>query len=163
MRDFANIVAYLQSHSQHLVTAESCTAGLIASLLGAVNGCGDWLECGFVTYSPAAKIRLLGVKLATIEEYGLTSEEVAREMAKGALEKSGADIAIANTGVAGPDDAPDGTKAGTVCFAWGHHSEDGAIKIYSETQLFSGGRNEVRRAAARYAILNIERYPFSLS
>ncbi|WP_016834540.1 CinA family protein [Herbaspirillum lusitanum] len=158
MNSFLQVANYLHANSIRLATAESCTAGLVASMLGAIDGCGDWLECGFVTYSPAAKIRVLGVNPATIERYGLSSEEVAREMAEGALKKSGANVAIANTGVAGPDDAPDGTKAGTVCFAWGLQREDGAIRIHSETKLFEGDRNAVRHAAATYAIENLRRH-----
>jgi len=158
MKILPELAHYLHANSIRLATAESCTAGLIASMLGAIEGCGDWLECGFVTYSPDAKIHLLGVDPATIEQYGLSSEQVAREMAQGALKKSGANVAIANTGVAGPDDAPDGTKAGTVCFAWALQGEDGVIRTYSETKIFSGDRNAVRHAAAEFAIENLRRH-----
>ena len=158
MNSLLEVAKYLHTNSMRLVTAESCTSGLVASMLGAIEGCGDWLECGFVTYSPEAKIRVLGVTPATITQYGLSSEEVAREMAEGALKKSGANIAIANTGVAGPDDAPDGTKAGTVCLAWSIQGVDGTIRTYSETELFNGDRNAVRHAAAKFAIENIRRY-----
>jgi PncC family amidohydrolase len=149
---------YLQKNSLRLATAESCTAGLVISLLGEVSGCGEWLECGFITYSPEAKMQVLNVDGRTIERYGLSSEEVAREMARGALKNSGANVAIANTGVAGPDDAPDGTKAGTVCFAWAFHRQDGSNPIYSATRVFEGGRNCVRRAASEYAIASIPNY-----
>jgi PncC family amidohydrolase len=158
MTSISEVGEYLQENSLRLATAESCTAGLVISLLGEVSGCGEWLECGFITYSPEAKRQVLNVDHRTIERYGLSSEEVAREMARGALKNSGANVAIANTGVAGPDDAPDGTKAGTVCFAWAFHDEDGRNPIYSETRVFEGGRNSVRRAASEYAIANIPNY-----
>ncbi|HWU99243.1 MAG TPA: CinA family protein [Oxalicibacterium sp.] len=142
---------YLTERSLKLTTAESCTSGLIASMLGDCEGCGAWLECGFVTYSPEAKTALLGVHPETIRQHGLTSIAVAVEMAEGALRKSGTHIAIANTGVAGPDAAEDGTPPGTVCLAWAC-SNGTAMRSYSETRQFSGDRNTVRKSAARYAI-----------
>lgn len=144
---------YLTERGLKLATAESCTSGLIASMLGDCEGCGAWLECGFVTYSPEAKTALLGVRPETIRQHGLTSPAVAIEMAEGALKKSGTHIAIANTGVAGPDPAEDGTQPGTVCLAWSCSNGNGsAIRSYSETRQFSGDRNTVRKSAARYAI-----------
>lgn len=142
---------YLTECNLKLTTAESCTSGLVASMLGDCEGCGAWLECGFVTYSAEAKTALLGVRPETIQQHGLTSIEVAVEMAEGALKKSGTHIAIANTGVAGPGAAEDGTPAGTVCLAWSC-SNGTAIRSYSETRQFSGDRNTVRKTAARYAI-----------
>ena len=76
MRDLAEIVAFLKDNRVKLTTAESCTCGLMASLLGDVPGCGKVLDSGFVVYSPDAKQKLLGVDPQTIETYGLTSEEV---------------------------------------------------------------------------------------
>jgi nicotinamide-nucleotide amidase len=153
-----DVAKYLHANAMRLATAESCTAGLVASLLGDIDGCGEWLECGFVTYSPQAKIQVLNVRSGTIEQYGLSSEEVAREMAEGALKRSGANVAISNTGVAGPENAPDGTRAGTVCFAWARQNSEGTIHVQSETCLFDGERNNVRRAAAEFAIINIIKY-----
>src|SRR5690606_27436565 len=114
----AQVVNYLRQNSLILTTAESCTAGLIIALLSDAEGCGSVLECGYVVYSVPAKKRLLNVKQATIDQYNLTSEAVAREMAFGALHDSTANIAVATTGVAGPDPV-DGIPAGTICFAWG--------------------------------------------
>jgi len=153
------VVGYLRSRSLVLTTAESCTAGLIASMLAEVPGSGKCLDMGFVVYSPSAKSGFLGVREATIERYGLTSEEVAREMAEGALaQREGcATVAVANTGLA--DGAPDGEgpPPGTQCFAWScaHHGE---VITHSTTVVFDGGRNDVRRAAARYALLGIPRF-----
>lgn len=85
-----------------LATAESCTGGLIAGLLTSVPGSSDVVECGFVTYSNSAKTRLIGVPADLINLHGAVSEQVARAMAEGALAASGADIAVAVTGIAGP-------------------------------------------------------------
>lgn len=141
---------YLTDHQLKLATAESCTAGLIASMLGDCEGSGAWLECGFVTYSAEAKHALLGVRPATMQQHGLTSKEVAAEMAEGALKNSNCSVAIASTGVAGPDAAADGTPAGTVCLAWSF--DNGEVRTYTEMRQFSGDRNTVRKSAARYAI-----------
>src|SRR4051812_41458520 len=90
----------LSNFDLKIVTAESCTAGMLASMIGEVPGCAKWLECAFVTYSVDAKIRCLGVSRSTIDRFGLTSEEVARAMALGALPLVKANLAIAITGVA---------------------------------------------------------------
>lgn len=151
MEFLAPFARYLTDNRLKLATAESCTAGLIASMLGDYEGSGAWLECGFITYSPEAKHALLGVLPATIRQHGLTSVQVATEMAEGALKRSSnSDISIANTGVAGPDAAPDGTPAGTVCLAWSFRN--GGMQTYTEMRRFSGDRNTVRKSAARYAI-----------
>ena len=117
---------YLRTHNLVLTTAESCTAGAMVSLLAAVPGTGEVLESGYVVYSPSAKRRLLGVSQQTIERYGLTSEAVAWEMALGALKDSDATVAIASTGVAGPE-PQDGIAPGTVCFAWAFAGEPHAV------------------------------------
>lgn len=93
------VVAYLKQHSLYLTTAESCTAGRIISLLAQVPGCGEVVESGYVVYSPEAKQRLLGVSADTIRWFNLTSNEVAREMALGALRNSPANAVIATTGI----------------------------------------------------------------
>lgn len=151
MDPIEEFVDYLKTQRLCLATAESCTAGMIVSLLATIEGSGACMDCGYVVYSPAAKIRLLGVNPRTIEQYNLTSEAVAREMALGALRGSEANIAIANTGVAGPD-PQDGIAPGTVCFAW-VFSRGGREHVYSRRVRFSGDRNEVRETAARHALL----------
>src|ERR1700694_3285471 len=85
-----------------LVTAESCTGGWVAQAVTAVAGSSEWFERGFVSYSNDAKRELLGVRAETLERCGAVSEEAAREMARGALERSRGNIAVAVTGVAGP-------------------------------------------------------------
>lgn len=148
---------YLEAHRLKLVTAESCTAGMIASTLADVPGCGSWLECAFVTYSEEAKISVLGVKRDTIDRCNLTSEAVAREMAEGALRVSRANLALANTGLAGPSNGDSDIPVGTVCFAWSFEN-DGGIRCFSETRKFDGDRNQVRKAATDYAISRIVHY-----
>ncbi len=151
-----DLVAFMQKHDLLLVTAESCTAGLIASALAEVPGAGSLLDCAFVTYSPDAKIHCLGVRPDTIESAGLTSEEVAREMAVGALHASPrANIAVANTGVA--DDGAPGVAPGTQCFAWAFGAS-GEPPVYTETRRFPGDRQAVRAAAAQYALSRIPFY-----
>jgi PncC family amidohydrolase len=153
------VVSFLSSRGLKLATAESCTAGQIASYLASVPGSGACLDVGFVSYSPSGKAGFLGVKEATMKQYGLTSEEVAREMSEGALRQEGccADMVVSNTGLAdaGPEGAP---PAGTQCFAWSFNIHDAAIVTFSETRLFSGDRNGVRSAAALYALSRIEHY-----
>ena len=148
MRDLAEIVQFLSDNGITLTTAESCTCGLIASLLGDIPGCGQVLDSSFVVYSPDAKQRLLNVNPETIEAFGLTSEEVAREMALGALKTGDAQLAIANTGVA--DDSEE-DPGGTQCYAFALKLGERQVCI-SETQQFEGDRVEIRKQAARYAL-----------
>jgi nicotinamide-nucleotide amidase len=108
-----------------------------------------------VVYDPKAKQRCLGVSAETLDRYNLTSEPVALEMARGALRHSDANLAIANTGVA--DDADPAVKPGTQCFAWGFR-EGKRTQVFTETKLFDGNRNEIREAAADYALRRIAHY-----
>ncbi len=152
-----NITHYLIEEELKLATAESCTAGLIVSELARVPGSGQSIDCGLAVYSPEAKNRYLSVSFETIDTHGLTSEAVAREMALGALDNNNADVALANTGIAGPSPGDDETPVGTVCFAWAfrHESE---VHDFCETRWFDGQRNEVRLAAAHYALERIPHY-----
>ncbi|MBP0631569.1 nicotinamide-nucleotide amidohydrolase family protein [Cupriavidus sp. AcVe19-1a] len=165
--DNRSIARYLRRHGIQVVTAESCTAGLIASRIAEVPGCGDVLYCSIVAYSPSAKEQLLRVPSETIRRYGLTSEEVSLAMALGAMQLTGADLALANTGVA--DDGGDGdTPAGTQCFAWvfrrpGHVDGEvlaapAGVAVFTETRRFPGERNAVREAAADWALARICHY-----
>ncbi len=99
-------------------------------------------------------MHILDVRKETIDRFNLTSEEVAREMVQGALQISEANVAVANTGVAGPADGDGGIPAGTVCFAWAFRM-DGDPRLFSETRHFEGDRNAVRQTAAEYAITRI--------
>lgn len=151
MQNIEDVLRLLQRRELTLSTAESCTCGLMASLLGDLPGCGQVLDSGFVVYSPKAKNRLLGVSFETIEEFGLTSEEVATEMAIGALNASGAMIAVANTGVA--DDAQE-DEGGTQCYAWALMRGERQV-VVSETVRFDGDRVEIRKQAARHGLMQI--------
>lgn len=151
------VVGYLQDNELKLATAESCTAGLIVSELARIPGSGECLDCGLAVYSPESKNRYLKVSFATIERHGLTSEAVALEMAMGALNRNDANVALSNTGVAGPGDAEDGTPQGTVCFAWAYKRGE-TTTSFCETRHFEGERNIVRLAAAHYAIEQLPVY-----
>ncbi len=151
------VTEYLIDNDLKLATAESCTAGLIVSELARVPGSGQSIDCGLAVYSPQSKNRYLGVSRDTIDENGLTSEAVACEMASGALNNNDADVALANTGIAGPNPGDDDTPIGTVCFAWAFRHE-GSHRLFSETRRFDGERNEVRLAAAHYALERLPHY-----
>lgn len=153
MNSIDQIVEFLTAKKLLLATVESCTAGLQASMLADISGCGAVLQEGFIVYARSAKESSLGVSAQTIDTFGLTSEEVAREMAIGALQRSKANIVLANTGKAESDDDLDGV----VCFACAMKIE-GKISIVSETVHFSGSRNAVRTAAARYGLQRVPYY-----
>ncbi|KAF6691199.1 MULTISPECIES: CinA family protein [Pseudomonas] len=146
----------LKQHRLLLTTAESCTAGKIITLLSQVEGSGACIECGYVVYSEEAKQRLLGVSAYTIKTFNLTSCEVAREMAQGALRDSPAQVAVATTGLLGPDSI-DGIPPGTVCFAWAYHL-NGAVKVFSRKERFIGSREQVQVLAAEYALKGVVRF-----
>ena len=151
MQEIEQVVAFLQRAELTLTTAESCTCGLMASLMGDIPGCGKVLDSGFVVYSPKAKNCLLNVDFETIERFGLTSEEVAREMAIGALNASVATLAIANTGVADDDQEDEG---GTQCYAYALMRGEQQV-VVSETVQFEGDRVEIRKQAARYGLTQL--------
>ena len=143
----------LRKKSQTLVTAESCTGGWVAQAVTSVAGSSDWFERGYVTYSNAAKREDLGVSRATLKKHGAVSQAAAREMARGALRKGGATIALSITGIAGPGGGLPGKPVGTVCFAWAQ-----GRKIRSETRRFKGGRASVRRQSAIHALRGVIRW-----
>ena len=131
-----------------IAVAESCTGGMLASALTDLPGSSAIFECGFVTYSNAAKIELLGVSADTLARHGSVSEPVAMAMACGALDRSGGDIALSITGIAGPGGS-DHKPEGRVCF--GLALSGGAVT--SETIEFGAkGRDAVRIAARDYAM-----------
>jgi len=147
-----DVITFLCEKKISLVTAESCTAGMVTSLLANVPGCGSILEIGYVVYTEHAKQECLGVDLQTMRLFGLTSEEVAREMAAGALKHSRANFSLAITGTAESDDELNGV----VCFAYAISLEN-TQHLISETVKFDGERNHVRHLAAMHAITSIPR------
>lgn len=158
MNTIEEVARFMRSESLLLVTAESCTAGLIAATLADIPGAGKLLDCAFVVYSPDAKKRCLSVKQSTLDRCNLTSEEVAHEMAEGALGNSRANVAVSNTGVV--DDTDDDIPAGTQCFAWAFGAGKGSPAVFTETRRFMGDRVAIREAAARHAL---ERIPYYFS
>ena len=131
-----------------VATAESCTGGLVAGAITEIAGSSDGFDRGFVTYSNAAKIDMLGVTAATLDTHGAVSEQVAREMAQGALARSNAAIAISVTGIAGPGGS-DFKPEGRVCFALARTNGP----TQSETVEFGAtGRANVRRASVEHAL-----------
>lgn len=137
----------LRARGWRATTAESCTGGGVASAITMVAGSSDWFEYGFVTYANGAKESLLGVTAATLERHGAVSEPVVREMAEGALRASGADLAVAISGVAGPGGGTEDKPVGTVWFAWA--APDGTT---AERHRIDGDRDEVRRQAVVIAL-----------
>ena len=131
-----------------IVTAESCTGGLVAAALTAIAGSSDVFERGFVTYSNAAKTELLGVPAALLARVGAVSEEVAIAMAQGALERTPTQIAVAVTGIAGPGGGSPSKPVGLVHLAVARAGEEAR----HERCLFSGDRDTIRNAAAAAAL-----------
>ena len=142
------ILKLTRDHGWLIATAESCTGGLISSSLTELPGSSAIFDCGFVTYSNNAKIALLDVSLKSLEKYGAVSEQVAAEMASGAIKKSEANIAISVTGIAGPGGSAN-KKEGTVCF--GIALKTG--KTHTETVQFGPvGRSNVRIKTVHHAL-----------
>jgi len=148
MIDMAALLARARAQSVMIATAESCTGGLIAAALTDVAGASDVFERGFVTYSNASKRQMLGVCAATLTAHGAVSEDVAREMAAGALARSDATLAVAVTGIAGPGGS-EYKPEGRVCFGLAQPGLD----THSETvEVGALGRARVRAAAVDHAL-----------
>ncbi len=131
-----------------IATAESCTGGMIAAALTAVPGSSAVVDRGFVTYSNAAKMQMLGVRSETLEAAGAVSEQVAAEMAAGALARSDAQLAVAVTGIAGPGGS-DHKPEGRVCFGLAHA---GGAPLTETIEFGAIGRDAVRAATVAYAL-----------
>ena len=151
-----NLVSLFLQKSIKVCTAESCTGGLIAKTFTDLAGSSEWFDRGFVTYSNQSKIDLLGVQLATLEAYGAVSEEVAREMAVGALQFSQSQLSIAVTGIAGPGGGSKAKPVGTVCFGFAVKNDTDENKIWVEKQWFDGNRSQVREASLLFALGRIQ-------
>ena len=134
-----------------LVTAESCTAGWIAKAITDVPGSSAWFDGGYVTYSNEAKGRDLGVPTALLAAHGAVSEPVVRAMAEGALRRTGVEVALATSGIAGPDGGLPGKPVGTVWFALAHRRGQ-AVEITTRVKFFKGDRDAVRRKSVQFAL-----------
>lgn len=131
-----------------VATAESCTGGWVAQTITAVAGSSQWFDCGFVTYSNEAKQDLVGVKAATLARFGAVSERTVAEMARGALARSRAQLAVAVSGIAGPSGGTAEKPVGTVWFCWA--TAQGVTN--SAQELFAGDREAVRRQSVARAL-----------
>lgn len=140
--------AALLANGEYLTAAESCTGGWLAQSVTAIAGSSGWFDRGFVTYSNAAKVDMLGVAETTLERHGAVSEATARAMAQGALSHSRADWSVAITGIAGPSGGSPEKPVGTVCFAWA--AKEAGCE--AQTCHFTGDRAEVREQAVRHAL-----------
>jgi nicotinamide-nucleotide amidase len=145
-----SIAHQLQSTHSFIVTAESCTGGLIAATLTSLPGSSLWFERGFVTYSNLAKEEMLAVPSRLLEEFGAVSSQVAQAMAQGALAKSSAQVAIAVTGIAGPSGGSKEKPVGTVWFGLATAETTKVIKAQ-----YSGDREAIRLAACQQALQEI--------
>ncbi len=137
-----------------LVTAESCSGGWIAKTVTDIAGSSAWFDCGMVTYSYEAKQRLLGVRPQTLETFGAVSQETALEMVSGALANSGASLAVAVTGIAGPGGGSADKPVGSVWIGWKARGGYARTELF----LFDGDREAVRRqtvAAALRGLLDL--------
>lgn len=134
-----------------IVTVESCTAGWIAKALTDIPGSSQWVDSGYVTYSNTAKMRDVGVAARTLAEHGAVSEATVREMANGALRATGVEMAIAVSGIAGPDGGTAEKPVGTVWFGIATPEAQGAAAV-CERRHFTGDRDQVRRESVEYAL-----------
>ncbi len=136
-----------------LATAESVTGGGISQAITDIAGSSEWFDCGFVTYSNGSKTQFLDVPEALIAQLGAVSEEVAAEMARGALVNTDAHVALSTTGIAGPTGAVPGKPVGTVCFGWAH----GKV-VHTERLVFAGDRHAVREQTAEHAMTGLLKF-----
>ena len=148
MSDLAQILRGARYWGLRIATAESCTGGMVSAALTDLAGSSDVFECGFVTYSNAAKVQMLGVSPDSLATYGAVSEPVAREMAEGALERSSAGLAVAITGIAGPGGS-EFKPEGRVCFALARRGRPTQTQTIDFGPL---GRDKVRLAARDQAL-----------
>jgi nicotinamide-nucleotide amidase len=148
------LVGELLAARKTVSTAESCTGGWIAKALTDNSGSSGCFSYGIVSYSNGAKETLLGVNPATLMEHGAVSEAVVKEMAEGALNLSGADIATAVSGVAGPDGGSEEKPVGAVWFAWATRNKD-KPDIDAEKRLLKGERESIRAQTVVIALQGI--------
>ena len=135
-----------------LVTAESCTGGWIAKCMTDVQGSSGWFDCGMAAYSYEAKQALLGVRPQTLEQFGAVSRETVVEMVSGALVHSGATVAVAVTGIAGPGGGSEGKPVGMVWIGWKRRGGYAHAEVFH----FGGDRDAVRRQTVAAALQGLE-------
>lgn len=150
----AALVSALATSARTVSTAESCTGGWLAKAITDIPGSSDVFAYGIVSYSNGAKESLLGVNADTLQDYGAVSEPVVAEMASGALQLSGADIAVAVSGIAGPGGGSEEKPVGTVWFAWAVRHE-AAASTDTERMQFDGDRDKVRECTVVHALQGV--------
>ncbi len=148
------LVGELLAAGKTVSIAESCTGGWIAKSITDNSGSSGCFGYGLVSYSNGAKESLLGVSPATLEEHGAVSEQAVREMVQGALSLSGADVAAAVSGVAGPDGGSEDKPVGTVWFAWATRNKD-KPEIDAETRFLKGDRDRIRAQTVVIALQGV--------
>ncbi len=144
----------LQRAGWTATTAESCTGGGIAEAITRISGSSAWFETGFVTYANSSKARWLDVSEETLQQHGAVSEPVVRAMASGAREAAGAQIAVAVSGIAGPDGGSVDKPVGTVWFAWAGPDK----QVISECRRLQGDRRAVRAQTVLRALEGLLAY-----
>jgi nicotinamide-nucleotide amidase len=147
----ARVGRHLLDSRRGVATAESCTGGWIAKALTDIAGSSQWFVEGFVTYSNESKTSRLGVPRSVLRSDGAVSEAAVRAMAAGALRRTGAQLAVAVTGIAGPGGAVPGKPVGTVWLGWAER-HGGAIRVAVQLRHFRGDRESVRRKTVRAAL-----------
>lgn len=145
------LVSELLAANKRVSTAESCSGGWIAKAITDVAGSSACFGYGIVSYSNGAKESMLGVSPAILEQHGAVSEQTVIEMAEGCINLSGADYAVAVSGIAGPDGGSDEKPVGTVWFAWAVRSA-GEIMTSAKMRTFEGDREQVRRQTVVVAL-----------
>ena len=148
METETRVVEQLIQKGFHIAFAESCTGGLLCGRIVNVPNASAVLNCSFVTYANEAKIRYLGVREDSIEAYGVVSEAVAGQMAKGVAKEAQAQVGVATSGIAGPSGGSETKPVGMVCFGFWI---DGRLTTVTK-QFGDIGRNRVREAAVQYAL-----------
>jgi len=145
---------WLVARGEKLATAESCTAGWIAKAVTDIPGSSEWFLAGIASYADAAKTALLGVPAELLQHEGAVSKAVVEVMAQGVLARTGADRAVAVSGVAGPGGGTPDKPVGTVWFAWARADGDGVI-YKTRLEHFHGDRDAIRRQAVNRALTGV--------
>jgi nicotinamide-nucleotide amidase len=140
--------ARLRAHRHMVCTAESCTGGWIAKMITDIPGCSDWFDCGLAAYSYEAKQALLGVRQETLTNHGAVSRETVLEMVSGALIASGASLAVAVTGIAGPTGGTPEKPVGEVWVGWKRRGGYPKAEVFH----FDGDREAIRRQTVAVAL-----------
>jgi len=153
-RIIAEVAERLLLERRQLVTAESCTGGWVAKACTDRPGSSQWFRGGAVVYGNELKSALLGVRPETLAEAGAVSEATVREMAAGALDRLGGEVAVAVSGIAGPDGGAPDKPVGTVWFAWAARTKAGTT-LRSELHRFDGDRDQVRHQAVAAALRGV--------